>query len=40
VEDKRFLNANAIEMGEAKGLEKREIEGSLITSVVVNERGI
>ncbi|KAK5202906.1 hypothetical protein LTR41_011352 [Exophiala xenobiotica] len=40
VEDRRFPNANAIEMGEAEGLEKREIEGSLITGAAVDERGV
>ncbi|KAK5188248.1 hypothetical protein LTR92_011654 [Exophiala xenobiotica] len=40
VEERKFPNANAIAMGEAEGLEKGEIEGSLITGAAVDERGV
>ncbi|KAK5463144.1 hypothetical protein LTS15_002857 [Exophiala xenobiotica] len=40
VEERRFPNANAIAMGEAEGLKKEKIEGSLITGAAVDERGV
>ncbi|KAJ9493370.1 hypothetical protein H2202_011152 [Exophiala xenobiotica] len=40
VEERRLLNANAIAIGEAEGLENGKIEGSVITGAPVDERGV
>ncbi|KAJ9493584.1 hypothetical protein H2202_010932 [Exophiala xenobiotica] len=40
VEERRFPNANAIAMGEAEGLEKGKLEGSVVTGAAVDERGV
>ncbi|KAK5283028.1 hypothetical protein LTR80_011953, partial [Exophiala xenobiotica] len=40
VEERRFPNANAIAMGEAEGLKKGKVEGSLITGAAADERGV